>query len=142
VRERGLEPPGGDPPPTSGWLGERELLDLAALAHQICARYREEFPDEKERYGDAGIAWCVHDNQHLLNWAAEAMNGYVDMQREVAWLASVLEARNFPVSRLARNLDIGAEVVRAQVSGAPGGQLAGVLSRAAAFVRSRDTFLD
>jgi hypothetical protein len=142
VRERGVEPPGGDPPPTTGWLGEGEPLDLAALAHQICVRYREEFPDEAERYGDSGIAWCVHDNQHLLNWAAEATNGYVDMQREVAWLASVLEARNFPISRLARNLDIGAEVVRVEVSGAGGAQLADVLSGAAAFVRLRDTFLD
>jgi hypothetical protein len=121
--------------------GHDQALDLAALAREICRRYRAEFTDERERYGDAGVAWCVHDNQHLLNWAAGALNGYVDMEREVGWLARVLEAREFPIDRLARNLDIGAEVVREQVGGEPGNELAGTLAGAGAFVRSRQTFL-
>ncbi len=136
-----LDPPGGDEPPGTASLGEGEPLDLAALAREICRRYREEFPDEAERYGDAGTAWCVHDNQYLLHWAAEAVNGYLDMTREVSWLASVLEARNFPIERLARNLDIGADVVISRVAGQNGELLAGVLTDAAAFVRSRDSFL-
>ena len=33
-------------------------LALFSLATAICERYRLEYPDERERYGDAGIAWC------------------------------------------------------------------------------------
>jgi hypothetical protein len=142
VSARRLEPPDGDATPTVGWLeDESEALDLTPLAQEICRHYRQEFPDEAERYGDAGNAWCVHDNLHLLNWGVEALNGYVDMRHEVEWLAVVLEARNFPIDRLARNLDLGAEVVRRDVGAAAGERLAGVLADAAAFVRSRDTFL-
>lgn len=54
------------------------------------------------RYGDARNAWCVHDTQHLLNWAAGSLNGWVKMEHEVGWLADVLQARDFPVNRLAR----------------------------------------
>ena len=136
------EPPSGQPPPTEARLGGGDPLDLAALAREICRRYRGEYPDEAERYGDAGNAWCVHDNQHLLNWAAGSANGYVEFEREVAWLARVLEAREFPLDRLARNLDIGADVVREQVGGERGDQLGQVLSSGARFVRSRESFLD
>jgi hypothetical protein len=112
------------------------------LAEEICRRYRATFPDEEARYGEAGNAWCVHDNQHLLNWAAGAVCGYLEMNPEVAWLAKVLQARDFPVERLARNLDIGAEVVLEEVAGPAGRQLAEVLQAAAAHVRSRDSWLD
>jgi hypothetical protein len=112
-----------------------------ALADVICRRYRREFPDERKRYGEAGDAWCRHDNQHLLNWAVEAVNGFVDMNSEVGWLASVLAARNFPVERLARSLDIGADVVRERVDEPAVDELAQVLSEAATFVRSGVTSL-
>ena len=46
------------------------------------ARYRAEFPDEEERYGDAGNAWCVHDNQHILNWAYQDAPGFVDLDEQ------------------------------------------------------------
>jgi len=142
VSTRRLDPPSGQPPPTEARLGSDGLsLDLAALAREICRRYRDEFPDERERYGDAGNAWCVHDNQHLLNWAAGSVNGYVDLEREVGWLARVLEARDFPIDRLARNLDIAADVVHEQVGGAPGNELAEALKSAGGFVRSKDSFL-
>jgi hypothetical protein len=136
-----LEPPSGQPPPTEARLGDGDPLDLAAFAREICRRYRVEYPDEAERYGDAGNAWCVHDNQHLLNWAVGAVNGYVDFEREVGWLARVLEARDFPLDRLARNLDIAAEVVREQVGGERGERLATTLAGGAEFVRSQPTFL-
>lgn len=67
------------------------------------------------------------------------MRGLIEMDPEVAWLASVLEARNFPVDRLARNLDIAAEVIREHVAGDDGERLAAVLRHAAASVRSRNT---
>jgi hypothetical protein len=137
---RRLEPPqGGDEPPrVSSPLAGGESLDLVALATAICERYRQEYPDEQERYADAGIAWCVHDNQHLLNWATESVNGELDINQEVAWLATVLEARDFPVDRLARDLDIGADIVLDRVAGPGAIALAVTLTAAAGFVRSGD----
>jgi len=88
------------------------------------------------------MAWCVHDNQYLLCWGGEAAGGYLDMNGQVAWLASVLEARHYPVVRLARNLEIGADVVRDRLTPEQAEPLADVLSDAAGYVRSRDTFLD
>ena len=111
-----LKPPSGTPPPASATLAARGVaIDLVPLATEICRRYRAEFPDEAERYGDAGVEWCVHDNQHILSWAIGAENGYVDLRRELSWLARVLDARDFPLERLARNLEIAAEVAHEPV---------------------------
>ena len=124
------------PPPDRAILvGADEPIELVPLAREICRRYRDEFPDEQEHYGDAGMAWCVHDNQHILNWAVGARNGYVDLNRELAWLARVLEARDFPLDRLARNLDIAADV-------AADLPVSDDLAAAARFIRSRESFLD
>ena len=132
-----LRPPSGMAPPTEAVLvGEHVPIELLPLAREICRRYRDEFPDEQGRYGDAGQAWCVHDNQHILNWAIGARNGRIDLKRELAWLARVLEARDFPLDRLARNLDIGAEVTRDRHPA-----VAEELEAGAAFVRSRESFL-
>jgi hypothetical protein len=105
------EPPSGAPAPVTATLREGRSLDLHALAEEICRRYRAEFPDEQERYGDAGVAWCLHDNQHLLNWAVVEANGFGGFGERLEWLASVLHARDFPVERLARDLEIAAEAV-------------------------------
>ena len=130
-------PPGGVPPPTTAVLvGGEEPIDLLALAQEICRRYRAEFPDEHERYGEAGMAWCVHDNQHILGWAVGAHNGYVDLERELTWLARVLEARDFPLERLARNLEIGARVVE-ELLPASHRALAEQLSAGARLVQTR-----
>jgi hypothetical protein len=133
------EPPSGYPPPVNAELDGGRMLDLRPLAQEICARYRAEFPDEQQRYGDAGIAWCVHDNQHILNWAVTELNGYGGFERQLAWLAGVLEARDFPLDRLARNLDIAAAVSAEELERAD--QLSEILWRGARFVRSRSTFL-
>ena len=105
---RRLEPPSGQPPPTEARLRDGPPLDLLALAREVCRRYRDEFPDEHERYGDAGNAWCVHDNQHLLNWASLSDAVF---ERQLDWLAELLEARAYPLARLARDLEIAGEVV-------------------------------
>jgi len=134
---RVLPPTGGEEAPkVSSPLSGGAPLDLVSLAGSICERYGLEFPDEQERYGDAGRAWCLHDNQHLLNWATESVNGELDFRQEVAWLATVLEARDFPADRLARDLEIGADVVLRQVGGPGGRELAAVLIATAGFVRS------
>jgi hypothetical protein len=110
-----LQPPrGGTPPPeTADVTGAR--LALRPLAEEICRRYRSEYPDEAGRYGDAGNEWCVHDNQHILAWAAQDAAGRAGLlQAQVDWLASVLAARDFPLDRLARDLQLAADVVRAE----------------------------
>jgi hypothetical protein len=133
------EPPTGYPPPVTARLPDGQTLDLRVLAEEICARYRAEFPDEQARYGDAGTDWCVHDNQHILNWAVTERNGYGGLERQLAWLAGVLEARDFPLDRLARNLDIAAavlaEALERDVS------ISETLMGGARFVRSRPSFL-
>jgi len=138
---RPLQPPqGGEEAPRLSFpLAGGDPLDLVALATAISERYMAEYPDERDRYGDAGIAWCVHDNQHLLNWATEFVNGDLDdIRQEVAWLATVLESRDYPIDRLARDLDIAAAVVIDRVGGDGGQELAAVLTDTAGFVRSGD----
>jgi hypothetical protein len=142
VTGRRTQPPSGYPPPVSAELEDGVVLLLEPLAREICGQYAHEFPDEDERYGTAGVAWCIHDNQYLLSWAADSVQGYVDMHQQVAWLASVLEARKFPLARLARNLDLAADVARRRVADDAGHRLAAMLDDAAAFVRSRATFLE
>jgi hypothetical protein len=130
-----VEPPSGAAPPTRAVLvGADAPVELVPLAEEICRRYRDEFPDEEGRYGDAGMAWCVHDNQHILGWAVGARNGYVDLRKELAWLARVLEARDFPIERLARNLEIAAAVAAELPIGDD-------LTAGAAFIREKKTFL-
>ena len=89
------------------------VVDVRALAQEVCRRYRAEFPDEEGRYGEAGQAWCVHDNQYLLHWALLDAQGTTSLDRQVAWLARVLHAREFPLDRLARDLELCADVVEA-----------------------------
>ncbi len=135
------QPPTGTPAPVEARLSAGgPPIDLRALAQEICRRYREEFPDEQGRYGDAGMAWCVHDNQHILGWAVGERNGLVELERELAWLGRVLEARDFPVDRLARNLEIAADVVTGSL---PGEQrvVAESLAAGARFVHERGSFL-
>ncbi len=134
-------PPSGYPPPTSAQLGDGGTLDLRALAAEVCSRYRREFPDEEERYGEAGIEWCLHDNQHILNWAVNECRGYGGFERQVAWLARVLEARSFPLERLARNLELAADLVEDALP-PTARELREVLAAGARLVRSRPTFLE
>ena len=134
------EPPSGAPPPVEARVEGGEPIDLRALAQEICRRYRAEFPDEQGRYGDAGAAWCVHDNQHILNWAVGARNGFVVLERELEWLARVLESRDFPLDRLARDLEIAAEVAGERLE-EPARAIAEDLAAGAASVRSRTTSL-
>jgi hypothetical protein len=121
-------------------LSDGSPVDLIGLAEEICRIYREEFPDEEGRYGSAGVAWCVHDNQHILNWAAMSLTHHLDLERQLAWLAQVLEARDFPLDRLARDLDIAAEVVTARL-GERGAALQSRLNGGASFIRSKPSFL-
>lgn len=104
-------PPSGANPPTEMRTAIGAVIDLLPLAHETCRRYRDEFPDEAERYGPAGQAWCLHDNQYLFAWAIQDSRDHtVRLIDQALWLADVLDKRGFPIERLARNLEIAADV--------------------------------
>ena len=111
---RRTAPPSGAAPPAT----------YRAQAEEVARRHLERHPEDVERYGEHAMAWCVHDNQYILDWAAQP---YIDFEKEIRWLAGVLGARGYPLASLADNLEIGAEVVP---------ELAPVLLEGAAIVRS------
>jgi hypothetical protein len=106
-----LAPPNPNTAPLEVLAPDHAIVDVRELAKEVCRRYRAEFGDEDERYGDAGQAWCVHDNRYLLHWALLDARGTTSLRDQVAWLAGVLDARDFPLDRLARDLELCADVV-------------------------------
>jgi hypothetical protein len=105
-----VAPPSGQAPPTSATLAGEQVA-LAPIAEAIADRYFAEFPDDLERYGHAARAWEVHDTLYCLQWAMLDVEGYASLDREIAWLANILRARDFPLERLARNLELAGDVV-------------------------------
>jgi hypothetical protein len=130
--------PGGWPPPDHARLGGAEV-ELTPLAAAVAERYFERHPEDLERYGDLARDWEQHDTQHLINWAIGDVEGHVDLERQVGWLAGVLEARDFPLEHLASNLELAGAVVEERLGASA---VAARLRAAAAFVRSRPSFLD
>ena len=106
-----LRPSGGTPPPDSARVQGDQLLFLAPLAHEAALRHQAEFPDEVERYGPAGFAWCVHDLQYVLGWAARDATSPGLLEQELAWLTRLLRARGYDIRRLARSLELLGDVV-------------------------------
>lgn len=107
-----VDPPSGALPPAQAQHSDGTPIDLEAIAGQICERYRQEFPDEAERYGEAGIKWCLHDNQYILAWAVQdARDGTVRLGAQTQWLGRTLSSRGFPIARFIRNLEIASEIV-------------------------------
>lgn len=102
---RRTAPPSGAAPPE-----EAGGLDLRALAEDVTDRYAAEHPDEDERYDPAvWRAWCRHDTQYLLQWAVLDLDGSTSLRAQVDWLAGILAAREFPLDRLARTLELAAD---------------------------------
>jgi hypothetical protein len=90
------------------------------------------YPDDLERYGTAGEAWCEHDSRYLLAWGLEdARAGTVDCVEQVSWLGRVLKGRAFPIDRLARHVELTAAVLRSSELGDVGQTAAARLSEAA-----------
>jgi hypothetical protein len=130
-----LRPPsGGTPPPDSIALPEGRVY-LAPIAREAAARFWAEFPDEEERYGEAGFEWCVHDTQYLVAWSLQdATIGGGHFEKNLLWLARLLAARNYPLERIARDLEIAADVLEDRYAGA--GAACVELRKGAATLRS------
>jgi hypothetical protein len=134
---RRTEPPSGWPPPESALLAGVPVA-LGPLAEAVADRYFAAFPEDLERYGrDVARAWEVHDTRHVLNWAIADAQGYDDLGKQIDWLASVLDARGFPLEHLAANLELAANVVTERVAG--GDEVAQRLQAAAQRVRAAGT---
>jgi hypothetical protein len=130
-------PSGGTQPPATAELGDGEVLHLSVLAHEVSRRFQQEHPDEEERYGRAAFEWCVHDNQWLLGWAAlEARTRQGHFFENVRWLGRVLTARDYPLERLVRDLELAAEVVGVGTDARR--ELARTLAEGAAMLRERE----
>ena len=95
---RRTAPPSGAAPPAA----------YRRQAEEVARRHLERHPEDVERYGAHALAWCVHDNQYILDWAAQP---YIDFEKEIRWLAGVLDSRGYPLASLADNLEIAADVV-------------------------------
>ncbi len=128
-----LRPPsGGMAPPSTATLTDGAQLDLVALAREITEEHLARHPDELERYGDAVRAWCVHDNQHLLNWAALDLAGSVDLDAQLRWLAHVLTSRGYPLENLVDDLRTAGSLLTRRPGSAAMHALADRLATAAA----------
>jgi hypothetical protein len=126
-------PPSGVNPPQTFELEDGTQVDLGPLASQLCELYYEIYPDDLERYGAAGQAWCDHDSRYLLAWALEdARAETVDCVEQVQWLGRVLANRSFPIERLARHVELTGTVARNSSLGEIGDRAAARLSEAAA----------
>jgi hypothetical protein len=105
--------PSGASAPATAELPDGTVVDLVAVAREVCSRFYARYPEEYERSGDAGVDWCGHDNQYLIAWAIQdARDGTVALPEQAVWLAGVLASRDFPIDRLVGNLLIAAEVTR------------------------------
>lgn len=136
-----LPRPGGHPPPEHITLEGRPVA-LPPIAATVTDRFVARHPDELERYEDPGRVreWCEHDTRHLIGWAAAEAERGTPLAKQLDWLGVVLEARGYPVQRLAETLEISAEVVRQQL-GTPAERIAASLTAGAAHVRAKPTFL-
>ena len=74
-------PPSGWPPPAEARRSTARAIELEPLAAEVADRYFGDYPEDLERYGDAGRAWEIHDTQHLLEWAIGDVEGYVELER-------------------------------------------------------------
>jgi len=131
-----LRPPsGGMAPPTAATLPDGTELDLPALARKIADEHLARHPEELERYGEPVRAWCIHDNQHLLNWGALDLAGAIDLDGQLRWLANVLTSRGYPLESLADDLRTAGSVLRRPPGGDGRRALADRLAGAAATLR-------
>jgi hypothetical protein len=128
-------PPSGMAPPVTATLPDGVALELQPLASEITERHLRRHPEDVERYGDLARVWCIHDNQHLVNWAVLDVRGVLSFSEQLRWLANVLDSRGYPLANLADNLQTGAHVVRERVTSDHTGALADTLEAGTELVR-------
>lgn len=96
--------PSGDPGFPSRWVD---------LATSLCNRIYAEAPADAPQPNERARAYCVHDNAYLIAWLVDELDlGLTgSFERNVRWLAGLLEARDFDMTMFWRNIDNVAEAV-------------------------------
>jgi hypothetical protein len=118
---RDVAPPSGQLPPAGVTRGDGSTLALRPLAGRASDRHQGTHAQELERYGPHARDWCVHHLQWLLLWAMQDADGLgVDFGAQVQWLASVLDARGYPLASLADALETLAGEAEEVAAGASG----------------------
>jgi hypothetical protein len=98
-------PSGAAPPEEAGGL------ELRPLADAVVERYAPGVPRRgRALRAEVWRAWCRHDTQYLMQWAVLDTKGLTKLAEQVAWLARVLAARDFPLEASA-HARAGADVV-------------------------------
>ena len=130
---RRTAPPGGMPPPTTVSTSIGETVRLVPLAEEVTERHLERHPEDVSRYGEElAWQWCVHDMQHVLAWAITDQ----EFEGQLAWLARVLDARDYPVNNLFDCVHTAADVVDEQLRDEVGRDVAGRMRDVADRLRS------
>ncbi len=111
MKAKRLSPPTGAAPPETATAPGGGEVALDPLAREVARRHADEFPDEGAEYGAAWEEWCIHDMKHVLAWALFEQTGLMDFERNIRWLVRVLGARDYPLERLARSLEMAADTV-------------------------------
>ena len=78
----------------------------SALAEAAVHDHFDKHPEFQQRYGEQGMAKCVHDTEFHLAYLAQAIASSTPalFASYVQWAASMLSARNIPRSDLAETL--------------------------------------
>ena len=126
--------PGGMPPPTEVELPDGTVVNIRSLAERVSEIHLRRHPEDVERYGaELAHDWCVHDHQHILAWAMADL----ELERQVLWLAGVLDARGYPVPNLTDSLLTAAGVIDEDIGGDAGTAAAGRLRATADTLAAR-----
>lgn len=96
------------------------------LAEAIVERQYRVQPELAARYGETGRAKCLQDTNHHLSSisSAIALSTPGIFVEYVAWVRSLLEARNIPTEDIALNLICVRDVLREELPGDVGAMAA------------------
>jgi hypothetical protein len=119
---RRIARPSGMPPPATAVTVTGETVQLVPLAEEVTRRHLDGHPEDVSRYGEElAWQWCVHDMQHVLAWAITDQ----EFRGQLAWLARILDARDYPVNNLFDCVLTAADVLEGGLPPDVGAEVAG-----------------
>ena len=120
-------------PPATVMTATGETVELVPLAEEVTRRHLARHQEDVTRYGhELAWEWCVHDMQHVLAWAIADQ----EFRGQLAWLARLLDARDYPVNNVFDCVVTAAEVVGQELPPEVGPAVAARMRQAADALRS------